>query len=410
MPNSYKSTANATNKLQDINSTNKYFIDNNKDVVNFYEYEGFPYVYTQSALSTSGNARYHCIDVDSSSLSQSNIYNNYDIWNEVYRGFPYTYYDSSKNGSNQTIGRARPTFVVPGTRPSFKKVFYSNMSDYGVRTVDGGLLGDIECVKITRTSNALIIYAKKSNLERTISIPSSDFQDKVVPKRLLVEIQGAGGGGGKGGTGIGGSTGNGGGAGGYWCGIIDVENVYSWEVDMGRYGNAGTSSGGTGGDASDTILKYQKTSLGTSIVCVTVKGGKGANSASSITPANGGSVTLQSVNYYYTLAYATGGNGGTTRDGGVDAQGTNELNVSCTTTISSTNSPINIKRGNWWGGPNNGGNGGGASYFYSGGRGTNWGESTPEGFNGAGGGGSAYDFNDSAPAGPGGYSGIIIWY
>ena len=404
MARSSTTVASSIDKVTNLGS-NDVFIDKNASN-DFYIYNGFPMVRINSAFVKPSNSYYYCTDVNSTTHSISNVYNNYDTWNEVYRDSPFTYYDlNTVNGT--TIGRANPTFVQPGTRPSFSRMIYSNIRGYGDNDYD------LESVAIVRTNSRLVINAKRTNNggEITVEKVASDFPDKVVPKRLLVEIQGSGGGGGKGGTGVGGSSGNGGGAGGYWCGIINVADVFYWEISMGARGSGGTSSGGVGTSGGNTILYYYKTVASSRARCVTVEGGSGADYASSTTQANGGGVTENSSSYHYTLLTATGGKGGVD---GTNAGNTSNVYPRCTRTDGSYSIPIRVTRGGKSGGDNSqGGNGGGASYFTNGGNGCYFSSGVQivgDGTAGSGGGGSAYDFWDSPRAGAGGQSGITIWY
>lgn len=404
MARSSSTVSSSTDKVKNLGS-NDVFIDKNAPS-DFYVYEGFPMVRINNAFIKPSNADYYCTDVNSITRLISNVYGNYDDWNEVYRGSPFTYEDLNAVGGN-TIGRANPTFVQSGTRPSFSNILYSNLPGFGTNTYD------LESVVVSRTGSKLKIVATRTNSggEITVEKVASDFPDKVVPKRLLIEIQGSGGGGGKGGTGVNVSTGNGGGAGGYWCGIIDVDNVYSWEISMGAHGHAGTNSGDGGSSGGDTIVYYYKNASSSMVGCVRVKGGSGANSAGSTAQASGGGVIDYSSSYHYTLLTATGGKGGVD---GTSADGTSKIYPRCTRTNGTFDEPIQVTRGDKRGGSNSqGGTGGGASYFANGGEGghfTSGGQVVGDAFYGAGGGGSAYDFWDSPRAGVGGQSGIIIWY
>lgn len=408
MARSSSTVSSSTDKVKNLGS-NDVFIDKNAPS-DFYVYNGFPMVRINAAFIKPSNSYYYCTDVNSTTQSISDVYKNYDTWNEVYRGSPFTYYDL--NTVNGVIGRANPTFVQPGTRPSFSNMLYSNML---YTDLPGSAINNynLEVVSISRTNSKLTIYAKKTNNDGEVTVEkvASDFPDKVVPKRLLIEIQGSGGGGGKGGTGVGGSSGNGGGAGGYWCGIIDISNVFYWEISVGALGSDGTSSGGVGGNGGDTTLYYYKTATSSRVRCVTIGGGKGADYASSTTQANGGEVTNYSSSYHYTLLTATGSKGGVD---GTSANNSSNIYPRCTRTNGSYSSPVQITRGGKYGGSNShGGNGGGASYFANGGFGSYFGSGLQYvgyGSAGSGGGGSAYDFWDSPKAGYGGGAGIIIWY
>ena len=409
MARSYTIIASSTDKVKNL-GTNDVFIDKNAPS-DFYAYEGFPMARISNVFMKPSNAYYYCTDVNSITRLILDVYGNYDAWNEVYRGSPFTYEDSHVVDGN-SIGRATPTFVQPGTRPSFSNTLYTNMLHIGVS--GSASIGDqLESVTITRASSGLQIVATKTNNtgEITVTKVASDFPDKVVPKRLLIEIQGSGGGGGKGGTGIGGSNGNGGGAGGYWCGIIDVDNVLYWEIYMGAPGSNGTSSGGVGNDGEDTSLYYCKNVVSSLVRCVLVKGGSGADYASSTTQASGGGVIDYTSSYHYTLLTATGGKGGVD---GTSPDDTSKIYPRCTGTAATFEEPIQVTRGGKWGGSNlQGGNGGGASYFANGGFGSYFasnGQYVGDGSAGSGGGGSAYDFWDSPRAGVGGASGIVIWY
>lgn len=405
MARSSSMVASSTDKVKNLGS-NDAFIDKNAPS-DFYVYKGFPRVRINGAFVKPSNAYYYCTDVNSISIPYIyDAYGNYDDWNEVYRDSPFTYYDTNTVGT-VTIARAKPTFVQPGTRPSFSNVLYSNLPGFDAHTYE------LSSVVIGRTNSRLDIVATRRDNgdEITVSKVASDFPDKVVPKRLLIEIQGSGGGGGKGGTGVGGSNGNGGGAGGYWCGIIDVGNVFYWEVSMGLRGYDGTSSGGTGSSGGDTTLYYYKNAVSSPVRCVLVKGGSGANSAGSSTPASGGEVINYPSSYHYTRLTATGGNGGAN---GTSSGDTSKIYPRCTRTDGTSEEPIQVTRGGYWGGNNShGGNGGGASYFRGGGFGSYFSSEGPrvgDGSAGSGGGGSAYDFWDSPRAGYGGQSGITIWY
>ena len=364
MARSSSTVSSSTDKVKNLGS-NDVFIDKNAPS-DFYVYNGFPRARINGAFIKPSNTNYYCTDVTSITQIISDVYGNYDAWNEVYRGSPFTYYDT-QTVETVTIARAKPTFVQPGTRPSFSNVLYSNLPGFDTHTYE------LESVVISRTNSSLQIVATRTNNggDITVSKVASDFPDKVVPKRLLIELQGSGGGGGKGGTGIGGSNGNGGGAGGYWCGIIDIGNVFYWEVSMGLHGYAGTSSGGTGSSGGDTTLYYYKNAVSSPVRCVMVKGGSGANSAGSSTQASGGGAIDYSSSYHYTLLTATGGNGGAN---GVSSGDTSKIYPRCTRTNGTFEEPIQVTRGGKWGGSNShGGNGGGASYFENGGFGSYFG-------------------------------------
>lgn len=68
-----------------------------------------------------------------------------------------------------------------------------------------------------------------------------DFEDRVIPTRIIAVLQGAGGGGG-------GLIGGGGGAGACWIGVLNLKDPLPWEFSLGAPGKGGkgSSKGGDG--------------------------------------------------------------------------------------------------------------------------------------------------------------------
>ena len=86
---------------------------------------------------------------------------------------------------------------------------------------------------------------------QTYTYTSDYFIDKVIPKRLIVAIQAAGGSGG-------GQGGSGGGSGAFWLGVINIDDYNLWNFTLGAPGQA-VSENDDGKDASETILHCPST-------------------------------------------------------------------------------------------------------------------------------------------------------
>ena len=120
---------------------------------------------------------------------------------------------------------------------------------------------------ITRSSSSLVIKYTKNSSTKTLTFTKDDFWDKVIPTRLVVAIQGAGGsGGGKGGSG--------GGSGSFWLGVMNLDNQHSsWKFTLGKPGSYVTGPV-KGQDGTSTILSRGSGLMVDSIIVYAGKGGK----------------------------------------------------------------------------------------------------------------------------------------
>ena len=392
----------STTKLENLGSNSAYN-DNNADIKNFYNYQYFPCVYINDVFNKSGSNSFYCTDVDSVETSYYNVYGHYDAWNEIYRGTPFNYDDNSEyevgDDEYERIGRAIPTFVVPGTRPTFNKELLS-LTTNGTSSFE---------VLITYSSDLLTIrYQTGVHTYQTKTFSKGDFWDNAIPKRLIVEMQGGGGGGS---ACDGWNTGNGGGGGAYWIGIIYPPNVAQYRIYVGGRGaGAEQSHGAIGTDGGSTELQY-RTNVAYYTAIVRAKGGTVGPVATSSDIASGGTVVYPEgyqYSYFRTLGMASGGNGKSSTG---SAGSVAEHYYRCTETVYTNDSPIALKRERHTGGSDVSGYGygGGASQLGNGGSG----KDTDDGGNGqigAGGAGGDDHVGFATGGGEGGQGKVIIWY
>ena len=310
------------------------------------------------------------------------------------------------------------TVIKPGTHPTFyikdtistdvTKTFkdtkaWVNCSggNYSLVTVRKGTDNEKkECLKIN-------YYTTKEDKTpaKTTNLYAGDFQDNVLPTRLLVLLQGAGGGGG-GGTSHAWSTkrGAGGGSGGYWFGIIRFDDTISKiEVELGNGGIGGRQEK-NGENGATTILKVYRNNLQSLIPVeiVTLFGGKGGTYNGKA--GEGGTIDIDDTASYgevdntlslgWTLGYGIGKAGGKKNKKGTDFSETN-IKLSCTRRSDLKEEicyQTYLSCGKSIGGAGSSGGGGGASLLSNGGDGGTDGHGTTvrrgrRGYSGAGGGG-----------------------
>ena len=257
---------------------------------------------------------------------------------------------------------------------------------------------------------------------QTFTYTADDFIDKVLPKRLIVAIQAAGGsGGGKGGSG--------GGSGSFWLGVINIADYTLWNFTLGAPG-AAVSTDNDGNDASNTILQHSPR-------IITIKGGFGGkvgqSNAISAGGAGGGKATyssgqLQSKDYWVIsdIDGFSGGDSGYFYNRSRNADASAGYTVSARTISISDNDTANEYPRNQFKISNNAGGeagvriltdsevpiagGGAASYSGNGGKGGDYSSSDCAGAVGgvgAGGGGAG---KSSVASGAGGVATISFYY
>lgn len=287
-------------------------------------------------------------------------------------------------------------FCVAGYKPQFQELYalHNNGNAY---------------VIIEKTSTKLIL--RRPNGSSYFEATASYFKDRVLPKRLLVVMQG---GGGAGCSSHKTNTGNGGGAGGHVAVIINLEKTGGYfQVYVGYGGVGGEDKSGENG--LDTQLMFIRDN-GTSLLLAAARGGIGGKKESKGFGGdyyiNYGSAVINDYFYIVNTTFGSGGNGGT---------GGNVGQSMSLRTIHSTNHPtdknIGINKtiiGGFDGGDEYGdvttGGSGGASAFAKGGY-VNWGGAEGgEGSRGSGGGGGSFFFGTFFRGGNGGHGSVIFYY
>lgn len=266
--------------------------------------------------------------------------------------------------------------VKPGTKPSFKgKLFASEApGGYFLHRYDN-------YIRFSKADGTVISYYY-----------ANDFPDGVVPTKLIVLCQGAGGGGG---------ITQGGSAGGFAAGVIDLTTFRDYYIYVGNGGTGGkdTYDGYGGNGESSYVFKSED-----EVPIIRGNGGTGGGNGSSTVA--GGAAYFDDT---YSLPEGSvsggyggyGGENGTFNGGGLSSHivyATNQTNAKYYTYNESTGiDGLGNNLGNTSGGqshPNSGGGGGGgASLFANGGRGS------------AGEGGSA-DASEPGSRGSGGGAGV----
>jgi len=248
---------------------------------------------------------------------------------------------------------------------------------------------------------------------------STYFKDGVVPSRLIMNLQGAGGGGG---ADEGLYSGNGGGSGGFVFLILNLDKLLEQEgasylFNVGARGLGGTGNN-DGTDGGTTNLLFNS---GTSYLeLLRVFGGKGAGNGGNNKLGTGGSFEISSIhdnNYFFryksSLSVSSGAYSGVS-GGRMHNDGSNMTSK----TFHSTNNPHD-----WYGvnqkhfsqksggtGYSGGGGGGGASLYANGGNGGSSGSSGLNGSKGSGGGGGAFKIGGGGNGGNGGSTYYEFFY
>ena len=314
-----------------------------------------------------------------------------DDWNNIiYRN---TYSTEDSDYKSLIFG-----YIEPGTRPQFSTpaLFMSNNvaldSDYRLR------------MSISRTNNELTIQwdtgewsatGSIGSLNNTITYHASDFIDKVIPKRLILELNS---GGGSGGTSGWFTYGGGGQAGGYWCGVVDISKGYTYIYADRRA--PGVYLGGNYGVQGGSIYVWRSTDTYNYFKLV-ISGGAGGTRNSEGGVDWGGQIEQDSLSSSWQLAFIKGaaGAGGNNYGADFSAHTVFCTNYSSGDSVGALHRNHKYLNSNSGGVPNSGG-GGGASAFANGGGGHN------SAILGAGGGGG----DTGASSGYGGQCIVNIYY
>lgn len=131
------------------------------------------------------------------------------------------------------------------------------------------------------------------------------FIDNAIPKRLLIELQAAGGGGASGQPLPGGTSGAGGGSGAYGCLILKL-NLYettTWRITLGKRGHGGSGNNQPGGSADPSSIAYVQgddISSNNFDTVYTLGGGQGASGGwEAEAGGDGGTVSRDILSSYY---------------------------------------------------------------------------------------------------------------
>lgn len=270
---------------------------------------------------------------------------------------------------------------------------------------------------ILRTKNKLTIEYTKNKTKHTLEFSKTDFWDKVIPTRLVVAIQGAGG---SGGSGMVHQAGGGGGSGGFWLGVINLDNKHtSWSFSLGQAGTAVRASlvdaGGNNGIKGKNTSLYCNNTLSTRGIpqdSVPVFGGSGGSyngtGGAGASKAAVSTISASGWEGLWTLANLAGARGGNrTSDGD---------NVSDATYYLSKNDVANYYPRNQFklsshdGGTGWAGGGGAASYSGDGGDGASDESTDTDGASGKEGAGGGGAFGLFAYSGAGGVATISFYY
>lgn len=274
--------------------------------------------------------------------------------------------------------------------------------------------------RIIRSNTTLSIQAKTSATSGWVTQKAYDttsFPQGVIPYRVYVEIQAAGGAGGNGNW----NTASGGGGGGaFWAGVLTTEST-NISIYMGAHGEHGSGeSDGTSADNCKIEGPSPNASEGITSL-ITIGGGKQGGYASGggvSNPRQGGTVETWGGNTYFspyiwTVTSINGQNGGKATTAG----GTSSKSTWTFTNLFPYNTYATSGNSGGTGGagqPNNGGGGGGASASGDGGMGGDGrlgsNRSGRIGGLGAGGGGAGQGGGVNPSGGNGGNWRIFICY
>lgn len=360
---------------------------------------------------------------------------NYTKAGETLKGTPKSFggYYTPPEYPEYGFNYAEDTSVVSHTLPYYQNGITQRWTKRGYKpqfmtagpVYTSGDLGDFHLLKIRKYSDYLEFLFTYGDTEISNKFYATYFKDGVVPSRLLMILQGAGGGGGSYG---GGYSGNGGGSGGFVSLILNLDKTYSLDKTDGGYfeiyagakglGGTGNSGGTNGGDS--TLYFFSDSSEG--ILLLRANGGRGGGSGGSGIIGTGGTTQVKSLyenDFFFRYKTSTstsigvysGVSGGTMSNYGTDMN---------SQYLYSTNNP------NDWDGINKkvfstkrggasfsgGGGGGGSSLFAEGGYGGNLGSSSSSGqsgYKGSGGGGGGYGSGGSS-GGDGGSTYYEFYY
>ncbi len=205
-----------------------------------------------------------------------------EIYGSSAAGYPwaetqtrYVGYDSNgltrivepKRGTLPTLLKAR----LRGYEDLLSIQYYYSRVAFGI-TVEGSRSGDVAgCIE--RDDSGLTVRWTDPSGTRSYSIRAEEdcFQDHVIPTRLIVRLQAAGGAGGY----------AGGGSGSCWLGVISLDEDHSrWEFSLGKPGDGGLDiQSQSERDASDSyLLCAPKSKSGLQLGQIDCYGGKGGTS------------------------------------------------------------------------------------------------------------------------------------
>ena len=205
-----------------------------------------------------------------------------DVWTE---GYSVPFY---------TLGGTAPKAIVRGTFPQFNPIG---------NTVGVGSTATMPFTKVNISISAGVLSLTIPGTSTTYTISANQFKDRVLPRRLLVTMQGSGGGGG---GASGNSVGYGGGSGGFATIILNldktIDNTGYFELTIGNAGTGGLAKN-TGTTALTSTIRWVNPSTAYSFSLVQVYGGTGGGAQYLNTEGKGGTVFFNDIykgDYFFT--------------------------------------------------------------------------------------------------------------
>lgn len=287
------------------------------------------------------------------------------------------------------------SIALPGTRPHATKLCsLEYLPTYGAY------------YSVKRTPEKLTFYRMESdNNGYVYEFTAENFNDGVIPTRLLLVCLG---GGGAGSSSSSSTPGAGGGSSGYVVGVLHLKNDQTYWFTVGGGGKGGKNQGGVNGEP--TTITMERTSQ------LEIKGGKGGLYNQDTSGGAGGDDCTVYTEFFYKIQ-SSKGNAGGKPDGDSEAQPGENSNVSEIAIMSRADLNTKIITGTHSGGgiegtPDYRGGGGGASPWGDGGAGNGsaGAGSAGDGYGSGGGGGALIFMGLDTNKGGDGANGVIQVY